>query len=97
MQTVRQWGNSLAIRIPAAYAKALGLREGTRVEVRERSGALVIAPRRASKRSTRDDEETHRHLEAYMRAFQRADAEVIEEWELAGIDVWPKDGESEQG
>jgi antitoxin MazE len=30
---VSKWGNSLAIRIPAAVAEALGLKEGDAVEV----------------------------------------------------------------
>ncbi|HEY6418345.1 MAG TPA: AbrB/MazE/SpoVT family DNA-binding domain-containing protein [Candidatus Binataceae bacterium] len=46
MQTVTKWGNSLAIRIPAAFAEALGLKEGTRVELKERSGELVIIAQR---------------------------------------------------
>jgi len=50
METVTKWGNSLAIRIPAAFAEALGLREGARVELKVRSGELVIIVQRKSVR-----------------------------------------------
>jgi antitoxin MazE len=30
---VAKWGNSLAVRLPAAVAKALGLKEGDNVEI----------------------------------------------------------------
>ncbi len=31
---VSKWGNSLALRLPAAVVEALGLKEGDRIEVR---------------------------------------------------------------
>jgi antitoxin component of MazEF toxin-antitoxin module len=43
--TVRQWGNSLAVRIPAAVARSARLRVGQPVEVSAQdSNALVKAP-----------------------------------------------------
>jgi len=42
---VAKWGNSLAIRIPAAVAEALGLRAGDEVEVHV-AGAREFALRR---------------------------------------------------
>jgi antitoxin MazE len=42
---VARWGNSLAIRIPAAVAEALGLRAGDEVEVHV-EGAREFALRR---------------------------------------------------
>ena len=40
---VAKWGNSLAVRIPAAVAKALGLREGAEVEIRiAKDGAFEL-------------------------------------------------------
>lgn len=33
MADVRRWGNSLAVRIPAALAESLGLREGDEVKM----------------------------------------------------------------
>ena len=41
---VSRWGNSLAIRIPAAVAKALDLKEGDEVEVTAtQDGRLEVA------------------------------------------------------
>lgn len=41
---VQKWGNSLAFRIPKAFALEVGLRENGPVEVSVRQGHLVIAP-----------------------------------------------------
>ncbi len=46
---VARWGNSLAVRLPAAVVEALGLREGDQIEIHvagERSFALERAPTR---------------------------------------------------
>jgi antitoxin MazE len=39
---VRRWGNSAAVRIPAATLDAAGLKPGDPVEVREENGRIVI-------------------------------------------------------
>jgi antitoxin MazE len=39
---VQKWGNSLALRIPKAFAAEAGLREDTAVELSLRDGAIVI-------------------------------------------------------
>jgi antitoxin MazE len=44
MQTISKWGNSLAVRIPAAFAETVGLEEGTKVEVKVRAGRLIVIP-----------------------------------------------------
>ena len=45
MQTrVQKWGNSLAIRIPEAFAAEAQLTEGATVEISIEEGHLVIAP-----------------------------------------------------
>jgi antitoxin MazE len=45
MTTVLQkWGNSLALRIPRAYANEIAITEGQPVDVRVTRGRLVIAP-----------------------------------------------------
>lgn len=44
---VQKWGNSLALRIPKAFALEVGLSEGAPVEVSVRQGHLVVAPVRA--------------------------------------------------
>jgi antitoxin MazE len=46
MQTISKWGNSLAIRIPAAAADSVGLSEGSKVEINVKAGALVVSPAR---------------------------------------------------
>ena len=42
--TIRKWGNSLAVRLPKHIAKRLALREGSRVQMRERTADVIISP-----------------------------------------------------
>ena len=44
---VQRWGNSLALRIPKAFAEEISVREGDEVEMSVAKGRLVIAPRPA--------------------------------------------------
>jgi antitoxin MazE len=44
MQKISKWGNSLAVRIPAAFADSAGLTEGTEVDLKVQSGRLIVAP-----------------------------------------------------
>ena len=39
-----KWGNSLAVRIPAALAQEVGAREGKPAEITVENGALVLKP-----------------------------------------------------
>jgi antitoxin MazE len=39
---IQKWGNSLALRIPTAFAKELGLEAEKPVELRLKDGTLVI-------------------------------------------------------
>lgn len=48
---VRKWGNSAAVRIPAATLDAAGLRPDDAVEVREENGRIVIEKAHRSKLS----------------------------------------------
>jgi antitoxin MazE len=41
---VQKWGNSLAIRIPKAFAEEAELREGSSVEISVESGRIILAP-----------------------------------------------------
>lgn len=41
---VRKWGNSAAVRIPAAVMQAANLNLDQEVEVREERGCVIIAP-----------------------------------------------------
>lgn len=41
---VKKWGNSLALRIPKAYANEAGLKDNSQVEISIVDGKLVIVP-----------------------------------------------------
>ncbi|TVR06289.1 MAG: AbrB/MazE/SpoVT family DNA-binding domain-containing protein [Salinarimonadaceae bacterium] len=41
---VAKWGNSLALRIPSAYAREIALSDGAAVDVSLVDGAIVIRP-----------------------------------------------------
>lgn len=41
---VQRWGNSLALRIPRAYAAETRISEGSEVELTLKAGALVVRP-----------------------------------------------------
>ena len=40
--TLQQWGNSLAVRIPSAVAKAVGFKVGQPVEVSAQDSAVLV-------------------------------------------------------
>jgi antitoxin MazE len=42
--TVQQWGNSLAVRIPAAVARSARLRVGQQVEVSAKDSNILVKP-----------------------------------------------------
>jgi antitoxin MazE len=44
ISSVAKWGNSLALRIPNAFARELDVREGVSVDISVSDGALVIRP-----------------------------------------------------
>lgn len=46
--SIKQWGNSAGVRIPAKVLKAANLTIDSQVEVREQDGRIIIEP--ASKR-----------------------------------------------
>ncbi len=41
---VAKWGNSLALRIPAAFAREISVREGISVDISVANGALLVRP-----------------------------------------------------
>ena len=47
MATVKKWGNSLAVRIPAGMASELQITAGSEVDVELNGGALVVTPKRS--------------------------------------------------
>jgi len=46
---VQKWGNSLAVRIPSAFAKEIGLYPDTEVELKLEDNRLVIVPNNRKK------------------------------------------------
>ncbi len=42
---INRWGNSLAVRIPRAYARKTGLDVGTPIVLSVQGGRLIITPR----------------------------------------------------
>lgn len=42
--SVAKWGNSLALRIPSAYAREVALSDGAPVDISVVDGAIVIRP-----------------------------------------------------
>ena len=41
---IQKWGNSLALRIPKAFAREIGLEQGASVEISLRQGKVVLEP-----------------------------------------------------
>lgn len=41
---IRKWGNSLALRIPAAFARETGIGPGAEVDLTLEEGRLIITP-----------------------------------------------------
>ena len=41
---VQKWGNSLAVRIPSAFAQEVRVDENSNVELSVRNGQLIITP-----------------------------------------------------
>ncbi|GAB6192899.1 AbrB/MazE/SpoVT family DNA-binding domain-containing protein [Desulfocastanea catecholica] len=44
MQDIKQWGNNLGVRLPAAVARAAHLHVDQRVRISVENGAIVIRP-----------------------------------------------------
>lgn len=42
--TIQKWGNSLAVRIPKAFAEEVGLGQGSKVNIQIVNGQIVIKP-----------------------------------------------------
>ena len=43
-RTIQQWGNSLALRIPKAFAEEAGLKRQSEVEVSLQDGKIIVFP-----------------------------------------------------
>jgi antitoxin MazE len=42
--TIQQWGNSLALRIPKAFARQTKVKKGSRIQLTVEKGRMVVAP-----------------------------------------------------
>ena len=52
METVvKKWGNSLGIRIPAAIARELSLKDGSTVDINDKGKQILIKPVQKNKLS----------------------------------------------
>lgn len=51
---IKQWGNSLGVRLPAAVARAAGLHADQRVRITVEDGRVVIIPQGAKPLSLAD-------------------------------------------
>jgi len=71
---VSKWGNSLAVRLPAAVVEALGLKEGDQIEIRIAQGRTFEVGRDQSReRALARLRKLRRPLPAGF-VFDRADA-----------------------
>ena len=76
---IQRWGNSLALRIPRAYATETRLSEGSSVELTLKSGALVIRPLTRKRHSLTD------LLERVTRANQHGS---VDTGKAVGQETW---------
>jgi antitoxin MazE len=54
IQTLKRWGNSLAVRIPASVALEAAFSEGQEVDVDVKDGQVLIRPHQGIKRFSRE-------------------------------------------
>jgi antitoxin MazE len=78
-----KWGNSLAVRIPATFAKEIGASEGKRAEITVENGALVI------RLATRRKKRRRYTLEDLVRGMTKENVHPATEWgPPRGKEVW---------
>ena len=76
---VQRWGNSLAVRIPHAFARETRLGSGTEVDLRLKSGTLIIS--RARKNRYR--------LSDLLALVRKTDAHPETQWgDPKGGEIW---------
>ena len=76
---VQRWGNSLALRIPSAYAEETHLGVGSEVDLVLKDGSLVVRPVRRKKHSLKK-------LLAGITASNRHD--FVDTGAAVGQEVW---------
>ena len=72
---VAKWGNSLAVRLPAALVRELGLREGDQIDLMKADDALAV------RRLPRADEvlTALRHFRGTLPAAERLSRDAVHE------------------
>ena len=72
---VAKWGNSLAVRLPAALVRELGLREGDQIDLMKADDALAV------RRLPRADEVLTelRHFRGTLPAAERLSRDAVHE------------------
>ncbi len=77
--TVQKWGNSLALRIPKAFAEQTRVKKGTVVNLRLEKGRMVVAPVQAVEIS----------LRKLLAKVTRKNVHVETDWgRTAGKEIW---------
>jgi antitoxin MazE len=69
---IGKWGNSLAVRLPKAFADEMNLSENASIRMMLKDGTLIIAPER----------EPRRNLEELLAGV--TDENIHGEWETGG-------------
>ncbi len=77
--TIKKWGNSAAIRSPAAVLEATRLRLDESVEIREEEGRIVIEPIRAK---------TYDINELIIADYSRESSRVDRVGDARGKEIW---------
>jgi antitoxin MazE len=76
---IQKWGNSLALRIPKAFSKELGIAEATPVEIGIDKSTLTVKPKKIKKPALKE-------LLAMINEKNRH--EVVETGPAVGKEVW---------
>jgi antitoxin MazE len=78
-----KWGNSLAVRIPAALAQEVGAREGKPAEITVENGVLMLKP------ITRRKKRRRYTLEQLLKGMTKENVHPQTEWgPPRGKEVW---------
>ena len=77
--SVKKWGNSAAVRIPASVTQATSLALGQVVDVREEAGRIVIEPVR---------QKTHDLRELLKGITSKNQHEAVDFVPVVGKEIW---------
>lgn len=81
IQTLKRWGNSLAVRIPANVALEADFSEGQEVDVRVEDGHVLVSANSAIRRFSRE-----RYLQQ-LRALKLEQHETVDFGEPQGSEI----------